>query len=150
MYSTNNASIAKSASAAPPPQRRARSKRGQSRSELTSVAASDPISEVADLQSIDGSFALDNQLLALLRRKKGLLSLDVLKAGMPESIRGAKDADTIWATVLATAYMMVALADSRSVWDSLWDKAQELVCREMSISPFQFNQLVQAASAELQ
>ncbi len=116
----------------------------------TVVASDDPVTPVADLQSHDGSFVLDGQLLALLRRKKGSLSLDQLEDAIPESIRRAKNAGTIWGTVPAAAYMVVALADRRSIWDSLWDKAQEFVCQQMNMAPFQFNGLVQAASARLQ
>jgi len=46
--------------------------------------------------------------------------------------------------------MMIALSSDRFIWDSLWDKARDFVCREANIAPFQFNQLVQIASAQLQ
>lgn len=109
----------------------------------------DPVTAVADLQSYDGSFVLDSHLLALLQRKTASLFLDALKGVIPESVRGLANAETIWGTILAASYMMVALANDRSVWDSLWDKAQEYVCEEMSVTPFQFNRLVQVASSEL-
>jgi len=118
-------------------------------SSSAAVTTGDPVTAVASLQSFDGSFALDSALLALLQRKKGSLSLPTLRTAIPEQIRGGKNAETVWATVLAATYMMVALADRRSIWESLWDKAQEFVCQETSIAPYQFTRMVQAASAEL-
>ena len=111
--------------------------------------ANDPITIFANLQSHDGSYALDEQLVSLLQRQKSTLSLDALKAVIPESLRTLKNSDMVWATVLAAAYMMIALADKRSLWDCLWDKAQEFVCDEASIASYEFNNLVQKASALL-
>lgn len=114
------------------------------------VVVADPVTAVSDIQSGDGSFSLDGRLLRLLQRKRRSLSLSTISASIPESIQGVRNAGTIWGTILAVAYMLVALPNSRSTWESLWDKAMDFVCQEANIDSLQFNQLVQIASAQLQ
>jgi len=113
------------------------------------VVGSDPVTAVSDIQSGDGSFALDGQLIRLLQRKKRSLTLNALRASIPMSIRSVKIAEKVWGTVLAVAYMLDALSGSRAIWESLLDKARDFVCRETNLASYQFNQLVQTASAQL-
>ncbi len=110
----------------------------------------DPVTAVSDIQSGDGSFSLDGSLLKLLQRKKSTLSLISLKASIPPSIRSSRNAEKVWGTVLGVAYMMIGLAGGRSIWDSLFDKARDFVCREANMEPHQFFELVRIASAQLQ
>lgn len=132
-------------SSSQPPQRASQ----QSHNPIVVVAA-DPVTAVSDIQSGDGSFSLDGQLLRLLQRKKRSLSLSMITASIPESIQSVRNAEKVWGTVLAVAYMLVALPGSRSIWDNLWDKAKDFVCQEANMDSYQFTQLVESASALLQ
>ncbi|KAI0634377.1 hypothetical protein C8Q77DRAFT_748579 [Trametes polyzona] len=133
--------LLRSAVAAPP---------AQSAPVQVMVTGSDPVSGVARLQEHDGSFALDDKLLALLRNTKSNLTLRTLKDSIPSSLRSAgirgDAAERVWATALAAAYMLVVLRDRRSVWEGLWEKARQYACRETQTASFMFNQLVQEAS----
>ncbi|PPQ89186.1 hypothetical protein CVT25_001154 [Psilocybe cyanescens] len=83
-----------------------------------------PIIAAARLQSFDGSFELDDELYALIGRK---VSLQRLKTAIPVRLKAQQDADKIWGTVLAAAYLKKALPDDKEVWIGLWNKAAEYV-----------------------
>jgi len=117
---------------------------------IPQAVASDAVTAVSDIQSGDGSFSLDGQLLELLQRRKSSLSLTTLKESVPPSIRSSRNAEKVWGTVLAAAYMVIALTGKMSIWDSLFDKARDFVCNEANISSSQFGKLVWAASEQLQ
>lgn len=116
------------------------------------VAGTDPVSGVARVQEHDGSFALDDKLLALLREANRGLTLHKLADTIPEELRSLRaasnglDVERVWATVLAAAYMLGMLRDRRAIWEGLWEKAREYVCGETQIASFMFVQLVQQAT----
>ncbi|KDR71710.1 hypothetical protein GALMADRAFT_143511 [Galerina marginata CBS 339.88] len=90
----------------------------------TTWKAGAPIVAAARLQDFDGSFKLDDKLSSLLGKQ---LSPVRLKSMMPSRIQGAREAEKVWATVLAAAYMKVCLADDKEVWIGLWQKAAAYV-----------------------
>ncbi|PPQ90311.1 hypothetical protein CVT25_007896 [Psilocybe cyanescens] len=83
-----------------------------------------PIIAAARLQSFDGSFELNDELHALIGRK---VSLQRLKTAIPLRLKAQRDADKIWGTVLAAAYLKKALLDDKEMWIGLWNKAAEYV-----------------------
>ena len=109
-------------------------------------AANDTVTTIADLQHHDGSYSLDERLLSLLQSQRGSFTLEGLETIAHTSIEKHQNAKLIWGTVLAAAFMMVALPNNRSLWDSLWDKARDFVCDETRMSPYDFNDLVQVGS----
>jgi hypothetical protein len=78
----------------------------------------------ARLQQFDGSFNLDQELCAFMGNK---LSTVEVKSAMPSKIQSTPDAEKIWATVLAAAYMKVHLGDNKDMWFGLWKKAEEYI-----------------------
>ncbi|EMD34616.1 hypothetical protein CERSUDRAFT_125208 [Gelatoporia subvermispora B] len=156
---TSNAGNSKSAPAAS-----GSSKSPSGDSQPVLIAGSDLITAVARLQEYNGSFALDDALLSLLQRRNSSLTLRRLQESIPASLRelassassrgghtpSAADVERLWAAALAAAYMLVALRDSRAIWEPLWDKAQAYVCAETRCASFMFNQLVQKAREVLQ
>ncbi|KDR71708.1 hypothetical protein GALMADRAFT_776428 [Galerina marginata CBS 339.88] len=111
---------------------------------VVSVAwtAGAPIASAARLQDFDGSFDLDDKLCTFVGKK---LSPAEVKSAMPSTIRGTRDAEKVWATVLAAAYMKVHLADDKDVWIGLWQKAADYV-KSMLGSDFSFSSLIDEAS----
>ncbi|KAI0916398.1 hypothetical protein AcW1_008870 [Taiwanofungus camphoratus] len=126
---------APSASAAQPPRKTERA---------LLVSADDPVTAVARLQSFDGSFQLDAALCSLLSASN--VSLQKLKNSIPSSIRSSPQAEIVWATVLAAAYLKVKLADEKDIWGGLWDKAKYYVTHVLSGGVIMFERLVMDAA----
>lgn len=109
------------------------------------TTSDDAVTAIARLQSFNGSFALEESLCFVLSSTK--LSLTRLKNAVPLSIVSSARAETVWATVIAAAYLQFKLADQKDVWEGIVEKAKDFVDGALgSSSGVSFEQLVQAAS----
>ncbi|KZS96829.1 VIT-domain-containing protein [Sistotremastrum niveocremeum HHB9708] len=117
------------------------------------------ITAVATLQSYDGSFNFDNSLLSLIFSPNSTSSsptmnqgyqntyarLQSLKLATPSFIKSSPNADKVWATALAAAYLHDRLADEKDVWVGLFEKARVFVERAMPGQVGVFERLVEEA-----
>lgn len=103
----------------------------------------DPVTAVARLQSFDGSFDLDEPLRKLIFGDK--LALESLKGAVPSSIRAHPEAEKIWATAIAVAYLKTNASDSMDVWVGLWEKANDYAARVLMGNTPSFDQVVSDA-----
>ena len=112
------------------------------------VAAKSPdggVAGIARLQSFDGSFALDVDLVNLLgkdRTSQNDTTLSALRNAIPDSISSIPRADAVWATVLAIAYLKTRMPDEMNVWMKLAQKAMQYVLQTIGGDVDSFSQLV--------
>jgi hypothetical protein len=106
-----------------------------------------PIAPIARLQSFEGSFALDSSLVGMLALDKAGANLQMLKDGIPGSIKSSPQAETIWATVLAIAHLKSTMSHEKDVWNGMWQKAMRYVMQTTAMDPAGFSQLVDEAQA---
>ena len=111
------------------------------------VPSDDPVTPIARLQAFNGSFALDNSLVALLSKANSRITSQSLKASIPASIRVLQHADpqVAWATLLVAAYLKVKLANEKDIWEGIWEKAMRFVMDAVNGGPFIFSQLLDEA-----
>ena len=103
----------------------------------------DPVTAIARLQSFDGSFRLDQPLCELIFGDKR--TLESLRNALPSFTKANPDAERIWATAIAVAYLRTEADDLRDVWVGLWEKANEYAVRALAGSTLSFEQVISDA-----
>ena len=105
-----------------------------------STVPDDPVTAIARLQCFDGSFRLDKSLCKLIfgdkRKLKGL------RKAIPTFIRSLPEAEKIWASAIAVAYLKTKASDSKDVWVGLWEKAKNYAAHALAGSALSFDQVV--------
>ena len=100
----------------------------------------DPVTAITRLQSFEGSFSLNEPLRKLIFSDK--LTLDDLRGAIPSAIRSHFEAEKIWATALAVAYLRTKANDLPDIWAGLWEKANGFVVRALAGDALSFDQVV--------
>lgn len=103
----------------------------------------DPVTAIARLQSFDGSFGLDQPLCQLIFGDKR--TLESLRSALPPFIKANPDAESIWATAIAVAYLRTKVSDLRDIWIGLWEKANKYAVRALAGSTLSFEQAISDA-----
>lgn len=103
----------------------------------------DPVTAIARLQNFDGSFQLDDGLCRLVFGDK--ITLNSLKDGIPTSLRSHFEAERLWATAIAVAYLKAKADGAMDVWAGLWEKASQYATAALAGSAVSFDQIVSDA-----
>ena len=70
-----------------------------------------------------------------------LTALEVLRIDH-NSIRSLPEAEKIWASAIAVAYLKTKASDTKDVWVGLWEKAKDYAAHALAGSALSFDQVV--------